>query len=1070
MAINKVQFGNNTLIDLTGTTATSDKILTGYGAFGKDGVWMDGSLVPGADDGYVYQDEDNYVVLDDDEGIGVGVTPLSVSANGTYNAGSRRAYNPVTVNVQPALQSKTVTPTESQQTITPDSGKYGLSQVVVNGIDAGYVGSSVPRKSSANLTISDYSVIAPAGYYSGNATINLGAMIPTTATTSSGELWDTIHATNTQVYVNMPKGYNNTSRYARIYADAGKATTPATTITANPTISVNSSGLITATAAGTSSVTPTVSAGYVSTGTAGTITVSGSATSQLTTKGATTYTPTTTNQTIASGTYLTGAQTISGDSNLVAENIKKDVTIFGITGTAETEPTLIAKTVTPTAETQIVTPSETPNLNIEEMTPSSFSFTTGSTWNITWATPLVNGEKYHVYLDFYREGYSRHYIYDGEITFSGFNFNIVATVPGGSTTATTTFVFKTNQITNSLHAEEDYQTGMILSVLIGKQADGLSQVTVNGDADLVAGNIKKDVEIFGVTGTYEGRVNLTTKTVTPKTTQQTITTTSGDVSETLIADGSNGGGFSTGTSSTSSGVSLQLAYNVPLLNNITITFPIRVHVHAIVERRGSASGFLTNVSVIDGEALLLEAGPAYEIEGMLPDECFSTITIAYQTGNGFTIRGTSIEWSYYKTRTNTVNEPENFSIYEVKEAESSEYVGLSQVTVAPIPADYTYMADLFTYLIGNTTYTLYGSSGIILPSNIQMLGLGAFAFKNMQYISSPYVLSIGQSAFYAAQNLSSVNFPNVLCIANYAFANCYKLSEISFPAVQSIGASRFVSCSSLTTAYIPNVVSLGSYAFSPCSRLTQIDVPLLSIIEYATFSSCSRLTTVSASSVTTVTSYAFTGCSNLVSINMPKVTYIGRNRFAMTGISSIYLQSCSYIAVQAFAGCQNLSQVNFPEVTVVSGYAFSNCSNLVDVSLPNASSVGSYAFASCSALTSIKLPVVSYLGASAFLSCYELRTVILGSVYSMFSYTFSRCYNLLSLYLLGSSMASGAYATNMFFSTPISGYTTSTGGVYGSIFVPASLYSSYIARTGWKSYSSRFVSLTDAQISAILNS
>lgn len=33
---------------------------------------------------------------------------------------------------------------------------------------------------------------------------------------------------------------------------------------------------------------------------------------------------------------------------------------------------------------------------------------------------------------------------------------------------------------------------------------GLSFVTVEGDADLVAGNIKKDVEIFGVTGNYEG--------------------------------------------------------------------------------------------------------------------------------------------------------------------------------------------------------------------------------------------------------------------------------------------------------------------------------------------------------------------------------------------------------------------------------------------------------------------------------------------------------------------------------------------------------------------------------------
>lgn len=50
-------------------------------------------------------------------------------------------------------------------------------------------------------------------------------------------------------------------------------------------------------------------------------------------KGATTITPTTVDQTVAAGTHLTGILTIKGDPNLLAENIKSGVTIFGIEGT-----------------------------------------------------------------------------------------------------------------------------------------------------------------------------------------------------------------------------------------------------------------------------------------------------------------------------------------------------------------------------------------------------------------------------------------------------------------------------------------------------------------------------------------------------------------------------------------------------------------------------------------------------------------------------------------------------------------------------------------------------------------
>lgn len=102
--------------------------------------------------------------------------------------------------------------------------------------------------------------------------------------------------------------------------DGNKVTGTIATVTqATPSITVNSSGLITASA--------TQSAGYVSSGTK-------SATKQLTTKAAATITPGTANQTIPANTYLTGTQTIKGDANLIASNIKSGVSIFGVTGTA----------------------------------------------------------------------------------------------------------------------------------------------------------------------------------------------------------------------------------------------------------------------------------------------------------------------------------------------------------------------------------------------------------------------------------------------------------------------------------------------------------------------------------------------------------------------------------------------------------------------------------------------------------------------------------------------------------------------------------------------------------------
>lgn len=232
------------------------------------------------------------------------------------------------------LQSKTnITPTESSQTITADSGYNGLSSVQINAISSLYVGSGIARRSSTDLTASGATVTVPTGYYASPASKSVATMtLPTSAASSAISGYTskaTISRSTSAQYINIPAGYNSTASYYTISA------TPNGTVIAPSSISGTtatvSTGTNTLTLTKTVSVTPNVTtAGYISAGTAGNASVS--LTASVTTKAAATITPGTSNQTIAAGTYLTGAQTISGDANLVASNIVSGVSIFGVTG------------------------------------------------------------------------------------------------------------------------------------------------------------------------------------------------------------------------------------------------------------------------------------------------------------------------------------------------------------------------------------------------------------------------------------------------------------------------------------------------------------------------------------------------------------------------------------------------------------------------------------------------------------------------------------------------------------------------------------------------------------------
>lgn len=315
---------------------------------------------------------------------------------------------------------------------------------------------------------STYMTITTGESSGGGAGVNLQAKTGVSPSTSSQT-------------IGPDSGYDGLSSVQINAMPTGTTTSPTSISGTSATVST---GTNTLTLSKTISVTPRVTtAGYVSAGTAGNSAVS--LTASVTTKAAATITPGTSNQTIASGTYLTGTQTIAGDADLVAGNIKSGVSIFGVTGTYTAEsPSLQSKTgIAPSTSTQTITAdSGYDGLSSVQINAMPTGTTTSPT-SISGTAATVSTGTNTLTL-------TKTVSVTPRVTTAG--YVSAGTAGNSSVSLTASVAVKAAATITPGTVSQTINSGTYLS---GTQ-------TIAGDADLVAANIKKGVDIFGVTGTY----------------------------------------------------------------------------------------------------------------------------------------------------------------------------------------------------------------------------------------------------------------------------------------------------------------------------------------------------------------------------------------------------------------------------------------------------------------------------------------------------------------------------------------------------------------------------------------
>lgn len=795
--INKITGGEGVILPTLTNEAVASDLITGKQLIDADGNIVNGTMPL----------------------VTLSAPSITVNSNGLITATASQTRGYISAGTKSSTQqlttqgATTITPTKSTQ-VAVASGKYTTGTISVNPIPSEYItttdataaatdilagetayvdGSKVtgtiPRKTESDLVATGPTVTVPGGYYASQVTKSV-----------------------------------------------------ATTTQATPSVSINNSGLITATA--------TQSAGYVTAGTK-------SGTKQLTTQAAKTITPTKSEQTaVAANVYTTGAVKVAAiPSEYITTTDATAVATDMLSGkTAYVKGSKVTGTMPNNGEiTNIMD-----GVNVKSIAIPA-GYTSGGSIGLDNTIDNEVSEQANLIAQIIEQANN---LPDADSGGGGIDTSD-ATATAGDILSDKTAYVNGVKITGNIAtktASNLTASGSIVTVPSGYyatqatksvasttqatpsitiNASGLITATVSQTAGWVAAGSKSATQQLAFQAA---------KTITPSTTDQVAVSS----------------GYYTGGNITVKGDSNLIASNIK--NGVSIFGVEGTHT--------CDSGLDTSDATATAECILM-GETAYvngiKITGTIPlhlsqDQIIPTTASQIAINNG-----------YYTINDVVVAGDENLIAENIK----------SGVSIFNIEGTYegsggsteNYEDELLSGDL--TTYT---------NNNVTDLRTGAFFYcTSIKSIYMGACKEIGQSAFVGCANLTTASFNACVAIASSAFLQCTKLKNISFPNCTSIYWAAFSTCTSLNTVDLPACTYLGGRAFQGCTNITSFSLPKLRYIYSSTFQSCKSLATISLPSITVIGSTAFGSCTNLSSIYLmgsSLCTLSGSSAFTGAGITS----------------------------------------------------------------------------------------------------------------------------------------------------------------------------------------